>query len=101
MRTSAHLYPSSILVLFLLELLGPRFVAARVRYHSDDSIEVSPANTQLSAGNTTIARPTCRTSAGLAELRLREATRARSDHCFPAGLQTCAKTKIASTWRTS
>jgi hypothetical protein len=40
MRTSAHLYPSSILVLFLLELLGPRFVAARVRYHTDDSIEV-------------------------------------------------------------
>ena len=25
---------------FLLELLGPRFVAARVRYHTDDSIEV-------------------------------------------------------------
>jgi hypothetical protein len=40
MRASAHLYPSSILVLFLLELLGPRFVAARGRYHTDDSIEV-------------------------------------------------------------
>jgi hypothetical protein len=40
MRTSAHLYPSSSLVLFLLELLGPRFVAARVRYHTDDIIEV-------------------------------------------------------------
>jgi len=29
-----------MLVLFLLELLGLRFVAARVRYHTDDSIEV-------------------------------------------------------------
>jgi hypothetical protein len=40
MRVSARLYPSSILVLFLHELLGPRFVAAGVRYHTDDSMEI-------------------------------------------------------------
>jgi hypothetical protein len=38
---------------------------------------------------------------GPAELRLRKATRALSDHWFPAGLRTCAKTKIASAWRSS
>jgi len=32
---------------------------------------------------------------------LRKATRALSHHWFPAGLRTRAKTKIASTWRSS
>jgi len=36
MRTSARLYASSMLVLFVLEVLGPRFVAARPQALADD-----------------------------------------------------------------
>jgi hypothetical protein len=100
MRTSARWYAWSILVLFLLELLGPRFVAARPRALNDDDTTTKSRTVRKDAAKSA--------NAGLTELermlfgltidggkihnprrylvRPREATRARSDHWFPAGL---------------
>ena len=55
MRTSARLYASSILVLFLRELLGPRFVAARPRALDDRDTTAKSTTVRKDADKSTNA----------------------------------------------